>query len=75
MANANQKMIEDPKLMADLFFFFFSVITRHRQNIINDNDLDQDKVCAKLAHTAADGKNYNTQFYNLDAIISAGDKK
>ena len=68
-------MIEDPKLMAELFFVDRSVITKHLQNIFNDNDLDQDKVCAKLAHTAADGKNYNTQFYNLDAIISAGDKK
>ena len=61
--------------MAELFFVDRSVITKHLQNIFNDNDLGQDTVCAKLAHTTADGKNYNTQFYNLDAIISAGDKK
>ena len=60
------------KLMAELFSVDRSVITKHLQNIFNDNELDQDSVCAKLAHTAADGKNYNTQFYNLDAIISVG---
>ena len=63
------------KLMAELFSVDRSVITKHLQNIFNDNELDQDSVCAKLAHTAADGKNYNTQFYNLDAIISVRDKK
>jgi hypothetical protein len=33
---------------------------------------DGKTVCAKIAHTAADGKTYNTQFYNLDAIIFVG---
>ncbi len=60
------------KLMAELFSVDRSVITKHLQNIFNDNELDQDSVCARFAHTAADGKNYNTQFYNLDAIISVG---
>ena len=60
------------KLMAELFSVDRSVITKHLQNIFNDNELDQGSVCAKLAHTAADGKTYNTRFYNLDAIISVG---
>ena len=60
------------KLMAGLFSVDRSVITKHLQNIFNDNELDQDSVCASLAHTAADGKSYNTRFYNLDAIISVG---
>ena len=60
------------KLMAELFSVDRSVITKHLQNIFKDNELDQDSVCASFAHTAADGKNYNTQFYNLDAIISVG---
>ena len=60
------------KLMAELFSVDRSVITKHLQNIFNDNELDQDSVCASFAHTAADGKNYNTNFYNLDAIISVG---
>ena len=35
-------------------------------------ELDKDSVCAKFAHTADEGKTYQTQFYNLDAIISVG---
>ena len=58
--------------MAELFSVDRSVITKHLQNIFNDNELDQNSVCASFAHTAADGKSYNTQFYNLDAIISVG---
>jgi len=34
--------------------------------------LDKNSVCAKFAHTASDGKNYQTNFYNPDAIISVG---
>ena len=60
------------KLIAELFSVDRSVITKHLQNIFNDNELDQNSVCASFAHTAADGKSYNTQFYNLDAIISVG---
>ena len=44
------------KLMAELFSVDRSVITKHLQNIFNDNELDQDSVCASFAHTAADGK-------------------
>lgn len=35
-------------------------------------ELDQNSVCRKFRQTAADGKNYEVQFYNLDAIISVG---
>ncbi len=60
------------KAMAVLFGAERSVITKHLGNIFQDGELDENSVCAKIAHTAADGKNYNTQFYNLDAIISVG---
>ncbi len=60
------------KLMAELFDVERSVVTKHLKNIFNDNELDQDSVCANFAHTASDGKRYKTQFYNLDAIISVG---
>jgi len=60
------------KLMAELFAVERSVVTKHLQNIFNDNELDQDSVCANFAHTASDDKRYKTQFYNLDAIISVG---
>lgn len=42
------------------------------QNIFNSNELDKNSVIRKFRTTASDGKNYNTQFYNLDAIISIG---
>ncbi|MBF0138490.1 MAG: virulence RhuM family protein [Magnetococcales bacterium] len=60
------------KLMAELFAVDRSVIAKHLKNIFNDNELDEKAVCANFAHTAADGKVYQTQFYNLDAIISVG---
>jgi hypothetical protein len=58
--------------IADLFAVERSVVTKHLKNIFDTQELDQNSVCAKIAHTAADGKTYNTQFYNLDAIISVG---
>jgi len=60
------------KLIAKLFGADRTVITKHLKNIFNAAELDQNAVCAKIAHTATDGKNYNTNFYNLDAIISVG---
>jgi hypothetical protein len=60
------------KKMAELFDVDRSVITKHLKNIFDDGELNKDSVCAKIAHTALDEKTYNTQFYNLDAIISVG---
>ena len=58
--------------IADLFGVDRSVITKHLKNIFKTRELDKDSVCAKIAHTARDGKTYKTMFYNLDAIISVG---
>jgi len=58
--------------MAELFGRERSVITKHLRNVFKDGELDEISVRAKYAHTAADGKEYLTQFYNLDAIISVG---
>lgn len=58
--------------IADLFGVDRTVITKHLKSIFETNELDPNSVCAKIAHTAADGKTYPTQFYNLDAIISVG---
>ena len=58
--------------MATLFDVDRSVITKHLKNIFDSNELTMEQVCAKFAHTAEDGKTYQTQFYNLDAIISVG---
>ena len=60
------------KAISTLFGVDRSVITKHFKNIFETNELDENSVCAKIAHTAADNKNYQTQFYNLDAIISVG---
>ena len=60
------------KTMAEIFEIDRTVITKHLKNIFNDGELDKNQVCAKFAHTATDGKKYNTVFYNLDAIISVG---
>ena len=60
------------KNMAKVFAVDRTVITKHLKNIFADGELDKDAVCAKIAHTAEDGKIYQTEFYNLDAIISVG---
>ena len=58
--------------MAELFGVDRTVITKHLRNIFITGELQEDSVCAKIAHTATDGKSYQTKFYNLDAIISVG---
>ena len=58
------------KAMAQLFGVDRTVVSKHLKNIFESAELQQDSVCAKFAHTAEDGKIYNTQFYNLDAVIS-----
>ena len=58
--------------IADLFGTKRPAITKHLRNIFNSGEHDQNSVSSILEHTAADGKTYKTQFYNLDAIISVG---
>lgn len=60
------------KIMADLFGVDVRTISEHLQNIFNSGELDQNSVIRIFRITAADGKNYNTQLYNLDAIIAVG---
>lgn len=60
------------KAMAQLFGVDRTVITKHLKNIFETLELEQGSVCAKIAHTANDGKAYETMFYNLDAIIAVG---
>lgn len=58
--------------IAQLFSRDKSVISRHLSNIFRTNELERDSVVAKNATTAADGKIYQVDWYNLDAIISVG---
>lgn len=60
------------KRMAELFDVDRTVITKHLNNIFNSGELSRNSVSAKMAHTANDGKIYQTEYYNLDAIISVG---
>jgi len=60
------------KLMAELFDVSIPTINEHLKNIFESKELEQDSVIRKFRTTAADGKNYETNFYNLDAIISVG---
>ena len=58
--------------MAELFQRDRSVIGKHVRNIFKEGELVKDSVWAKFAYTAADGKVYDVDFYNLDVIISVG---
>ncbi len=58
--------------MSQLFGRERSVITKHIRNVFREGELDSDSVCAKFAHTAADGKTYQVDHYNLDVVISVG---
>ena len=61
------------KLMAELFGTTRNNITMHLTNIL-ENELNVSSVCKEFLHTASDGKNYKTKYYNLDAIIAVGFK-
>ena len=58
--------------MSDLFQRDKSVISRHIKNVFEEGELDRASVVAESATTAADGKTYQVEYYNLDVIISVG---
>ena len=58
--------------MAELFQRDKSTISRHIKKIFEEGELQRDSVVANFATTAADGKVYNVDYYNLDVIISVG---
>ena len=60
------------KLMAELFQKDIRTINEHIRNIFAEGELQSDAVIRNFRITAADGKNYDTKHYNLDAIISVG---
>ena len=60
------------KLISVLFDKGRSTITEHLKNIFESGELDEKAVCRDFRHTAEDGKDYTTRFYNLDAIIAVG---
>ena len=60
------------KTMAELFNVKVPAISKHLKNIFDEGELIKNSVVSKMETTASDGKKYNTNFYNLDAIISVG---
>lgn len=68
----NETLWLTQRQIAELFDKDRSVITKHIKNIFEEGELVENAVCAKIAHTANDGKTYETLYYNLDMIISVG---
>ena len=60
------------KAMAQLFDVGVPAISKHLKNIFESGELVENSVISKMETTAADGKRYNTKYYNLDAIIAVG---
>ena len=60
------------KAISQLFDVGVPAISKHLKNIFESGELVEDSVISKMETTASDGKNYNTTYYNLDAIISVG---
>lgn len=69
---ANETIWLTQKRMAELFGVGVPAISKHLKNIFESNELDPDSVISILETTAEDGKKYQTQYYNLDAVISVG---
>ena len=60
------------KKIAELFSVNVPAISKHLKNIFEEEELEEHSVISILETTARDGKNYQTKFYNLDAIIAVG---
>lgn len=58
--------------MAELFGKDRTAIIEHIQNVVNEGEFNENSACRNFQHTAANGKNYDTKYYNLDVIILVG---
>lgn len=69
----NEEVWLNTEALAALFNVKRPAITKHINNIYEDEELEERSTCAKIAHKGNDGKQtYNTKYYNLDMIISIG---
>ena len=68
----NETVWASQKGMAEIFGVSVPTINEHLQNIFNSGELEESTVIRNFRITALDEKNYDTKFYNLDAIISVG---
>jgi len=71
---ADENIWLSQKMMATLYEIESNTINYHLKKIFSDSELDEESVIRKFRVTATDGKNYNTQHYNLSAIIAVGYK-
>lgn len=60
------------KALASLFGVNVPAISKHLRNVFDSNELDENSVISKMETTAEDGKNYQTKFYRLEAILAVG---
>jgi hypothetical protein len=60
------------KQISKLFNKGRTTVTEHIRNVFKEGELEEKAVCRNFRHTAADGKFYDTVYYNLDVIISVG---
>jgi len=70
VADENVWLTQD--MIATLYEKGRTTITEHLKNIFDEGELDEGSVCRKFRRTASDGKEYNTKFYNLEAVIAVG---
>ena len=71
---ADENIWLSQKMMATLYSIETHTINYHLKKIFSDNELEENSVIRKFRITANDGKNYDTQHYNLSAIIAVGYK-
>ena len=71
---ADENIWLSQKMMGVLYNVNVRTINHHLQKLFHDKELDKDSVIRKFRITASDGKNYNTQHYNLSAVIAVGYK-
>ena len=62
------------KMMGVLYNVGTNTINYHLKKIFTDREVDENSVIRKFRITAADGKMYNTNHYNLSAVIAVGNK-
>lgn len=70
----NENIWLSQKMMGELYQVETHTINYHIKKILNDSELEEKAVIRKFRVTAQDGKTYNTQHYNLSAIIAVGYK-
>ncbi|MEG0314129.1 MAG: hypothetical protein RR646_02580 [Erysipelotrichaceae bacterium] len=60
--------------MVELFQRDRIAIGKHVRNVLKEGELEKNSVWAKFAYTAADGKDYNGDYHNLDVILASSNK-